>query len=89
MEKYRMRSKEFYDKKAKGEKVSSNYEYASPRLYVVEFDTGMTHEVMATSARDAKLKTLHLQSDYGYYKTAYQKKGCDCGHNESCPNCLP
>lgn len=74
MEKGRIRSKEFYDRKAKGEKVSPFFEYDTPRLYVVEFDTGMTHEVMATSARDAKLKTLHLQSDYGYYKTAYQKK---------------
>ena len=68
------RTKEFYEAKARGEKVNSFFEYSTPRLYIVEFDTGMTHEVMATSARDAKLKTLHLQSDYGYYKTAYQKK---------------
>jgi len=67
------RTKEFYEKKAKGEKVSPYFEYKTPRLYIVVFDTGMEHEVMATSARDAKLKTLHLQSDYGYYKTAYQK----------------
>ena len=67
------RTKEFYEAKAKGKKVSSNFEYETPRLYVVEFDTGMTHEVMATSARDARLKTIHLQSDYGFYKTAYQK----------------
>ena len=67
------RTKEFYEAKANGEKVNSFFEYDTPRMYVVVFDTGMTEEVMATSARDAKLKTLHLQSDYGHYKTAYQK----------------
>lgn len=68
------RTKQFYEDKANGKKVKSFFEHDIPRMYVVEFDTGMTEEIMATSARDAKLKTLHLQSDYGHYKTAYQKK---------------
>jgi hypothetical protein len=52
----------------------NRYELFNPVLYVVKFDSEHTVEVLATSARDAEIKTLHLQSDFGFYKSAQIKK---------------
>ena len=38
----------------------NRFEYDTPRMYVVVFESGFEEEVMATSSRDARLKTNHL-----------------------------
>ena len=47
----------------------NRYELPAPVLYEVEFSSGYKERVLATSARDAEIKTMHLQSDYGFYKS--------------------
>ena len=42
-------------------------------VYEVRFESGHIEEVMATSARDAEIKTMQLQSIHGFYKGASQK----------------
>ena len=47
----------------------NRYEHSAPVLYEVEFSSGYKERVLATSARDAEIKTMYLQSDYGFYKS--------------------
>lgn len=47
----------------------NRYELTAPVLYEVEFSSGYKERVLATSARDAEIKTMHLQSNYGFYKS--------------------
>ena len=48
----------------------NRYELTTPILYEVEFSSGYKERVLATSARDAEIKTIQLQSDFGLYKSA-------------------
>ena len=59
------------DKRKEGA-IWPKFEYYKPRLYEVEFESGHIEEVMAVNARDAKNKTHHLQSEYGFYKRGNQ-----------------
>jgi len=59
--------------KLKGFK-KNRYDLYNPVLYLVKFDSDYTVEILATSARDAEIKTMHLQSDFGFYKSAQIKK---------------
>ncbi len=55
--------------KLKGLK-KNRYDLSNPVLYVVEFSSGYKEKVLATSAKDAEIKTMYLQSDFGFYKSA-------------------
>jgi len=55
--------------KMKGFK-KNRHELENPVPYTVTFESGFTCEVLATSARDAEIKTQDKQSTYGYYKGA-------------------
>jgi hypothetical protein len=57
--------------KLKGFK-KNRYELDKPVAYLT-FETGYTAEILATSARDAEIKTMNLQSDFGFYKSAKRK----------------
>ena len=48
----------------------NRHEYQKPEKYIVTFETGYKAEILATSARDAEIKTIQLQSDFGFYKSA-------------------
>jgi len=48
----------------------NRYELEKPVAYLVTFETGYTAEILATSARDAEIKTIQMQSDFGCYKSA-------------------
>lgn len=58
--------------KLKGFK-KNQFDYKIPQPYMVRFASGHTEEVMATSARDAELKTNHLQNEHGYFVGANKK----------------
>jgi hypothetical protein len=47
----------------------NRYEHTAPVFYEVEFSSGHKEKVLAISARDAEIKTMYLQSDYGFYKS--------------------
>lgn len=53
----------------------NRYELSDTVLYVVEFSSGYKEKVLATSARDAEIKTMYLQSDFGFYKSAKRCTG--------------
>lgn len=48
----------------------NRYELSTPVLYEVEFSSGYKERILATSARDAEIKTMYLQTDFGFYKSA-------------------
>lgn len=48
----------------------NRYELSTPVLYEVEFSSGYKERVLATSARYAEIKTMYLQTDFGFYKSA-------------------
>ena len=52
----------------------NRYELPDPVLYEVEFSSGHKERILATSARDAEIKTMYLQSDYGFYKSGKRLK---------------
>jgi hypothetical protein len=58
--------------KMKGFK-KNRFELKLPVLYQVTFETGHIEDVMATSARDAEHRTIHLQSIFGFFKSASKK----------------
>jgi len=58
--------------KLKGFK-KNRHELDKPVAYLVTFETGYTAEILATSARDAEIKTMHLQSDFGFYRSGKRK----------------
>lgn len=52
----------------------NRYELKKPCLYAVAFETGFVKILYATSARDAKIKTLNYESEYGFFKSANKIK---------------
>ena len=51
----------------------NRFESKIPMVYEVRFESGHIEEVMATSARDAEIKTMQLQSIHGFYKGRVKK----------------
>ncbi len=51
----------------------NRFESKVPKVYEVRFESGHIEEVLATSARDAEIETMQLQSIHGFYKGASQK----------------
>lgn len=52
----------------------NRYELPDPVLYYVKFTTGYVETVLATSSRDAEIKTMHLQTNYGFFVGARRYK---------------
>jgi hypothetical protein len=54
--------------------VKETFRHPSPVTYLVEFETGYTHEVKAVNSIDAKRQLNTMQCDYGFIVSAYEKK---------------